>query len=131
MIISQIQFAHFSNLFYVCGIIIALKNILIMEKEQKFKKMVFKDYYTSLSDAEKETLRNFILSESGMSYTTFYYKLRNNSFKPLEDKLIQRILEKEFMNEEHIHSSGLLEYRKQEITNEQFEAISRILSSKR
>lgn len=93
--------------------------------------MVFKDYYTSLSDAEKETLRNFILSESGMSYTTFYYKLRNNSFKPLEDRLIQRILEKEFMNEEHIHSSGLLEYRKQEITNEQFEAISRILSSKR
>ncbi len=115
----------------LCSINIALKNILIMEKEQKFNKMVFKDYYRSLSDTEKETLRNLILLESGMSYTTFYYKLRNNSFKPLEDKLIQGILEKEFVNKERIHSSGLLEYRKQEITDEQFEAISRILSSKR
>lgn len=90
-----------------------------MEKEQKFNKMVFKDYYRSLSDTEKETLRNLILLESGMSYTTFYYKLRNNSFKPLEDKLIQGILEKEFVNKERIHYLDFLniENRKLRMSN--------------
>lgn len=63
-----------------------------MKKEQILGKMVFKDYYDSLSDADKETVRNRILSESGMSYTTFYYKLRNDSFKPLETRLIGKII---------------------------------------
>lgn len=63
-----------------------------MKKEQILGKMVFKDYYDSLSDADKETVRNRILSESGMSYTTFYYKLRNDSFKPLETRLICKII---------------------------------------
>lgn len=63
-----------------------------MNKEQILGKMVFKDYYDSLSDADKETVRNQILSESGMSYTTFYYKLRNDSFKPLEVRLIRKII---------------------------------------
>lgn len=63
-----------------------------MKKEQILGKMVFKDYYDTLSDADKETVRNQILSESGMSYTTFYYKLRKNSFKPLEVRLIRKII---------------------------------------
>lgn len=50
-----------------------------MEKEQKMSKMVFKDYYSSLCNVEKEILRNAIMAESGMSYPTFYYKLRNDS----------------------------------------------------
>ena len=54
--------------------------------------MAFKDYYDTLSDDAKETVRNRILGESGMSYTTFYYKLRNNTFKPLERKLIDNII---------------------------------------
>lgn len=65
-----------------------------MKKEKIFKKMVFKDYYDTLSDADKETVRSLILSESGMSYTTFYYKLRNDSFKPLEMRLIDKIISK-------------------------------------
>lgn len=64
-----------------------------MEKEQKLKKNEFRDYYSGLTDSEKENVRNIILNESGMSYTTFYYKLRNNSFKPLELKLIEKIVE--------------------------------------
>lgn len=52
----------------------------------------FKEYYNSLLDDEKEELRNKILSESGMSYTTFYYKLRTDSFKPLEIALIKRLI---------------------------------------
>lgn len=63
-----------------------------MKEEKNLGKMVFKDYYDSLSDVDKETVRNLILSESGMSYPTFYYKLRNGTFKPLELRLINKII---------------------------------------
>ena len=59
-----------------------------MKKEQKLKKIDFRDYYSGLPDNKKEEVRNAILTESGMSYTTFYYKLRN---KPLELKMIDEI----------------------------------------
>lgn len=78
---------------YVCSVNIALKIVLLMKKEQKISKMVFKDYYDSLPDDSKETIRNRIIAESGMSYTTFYYKLRHNTFKPLEERLIDKITE--------------------------------------
>lgn len=77
---------------YVCSINIALKIVLSMKKEENLNKMAFRDYYDTLSDDVKETVRNRILGESGMSYTTFYYKLRNNTFKPLERKLIDNII---------------------------------------
>ena len=64
-----------------------------MELGQNLSKMVFKDYYDNLADSTKETVRNRILEESGMSYPTFYYKLRNNTFKPLELKLIKKVIE--------------------------------------
>lgn len=64
-----------------------------METEQNITKLVFKDHYDSLTDSDKETVRNRILTESGMSYPTFYYKLRHNTFKPLELKLINNIIE--------------------------------------
>ncbi len=63
-----------------------------MITNKNFDKMVFTDYYNTLSDEDKETVRNEVLSQSGMAYTTFYYKLRNNSFRPLELKLIHRIM---------------------------------------
>ena len=78
---------------YVCSVNIALKIVLLMKKGQKISKMVFKDYYDSLPDDSKETMRNRIIAESGMSYTTFYYKLRHNTFKPLEERLIDKITE--------------------------------------
>lgn len=63
-----------------------------MKKEQNLNEMVFRDHYNALPDKQKEEIRNTILVESGMSYTTFYYKLRYNTFKPLELKLIANIL---------------------------------------
>lgn len=63
-----------------------------MEKEEKLQEMSFRNYYSELTDDKKEEIRNAILSESGMSYPTFYYKLRNNSFKPLEIKMINEII---------------------------------------
>lgn len=82
-----------SNVICICGIIITLKMRLTMESKQNRVKMVFKDYYGNLSDNSKEEVRNRILSESGMSYPTFYHKLRQNTFKPLEQKMINHIIE--------------------------------------
>lgn len=55
-------------------------------------KMVFRDHYDKLSDVQKDILRKRVLEESGMAYATFYYKLRTDSFKPLEMKLITEII---------------------------------------
>lgn len=63
-----------------------------MEEMQNLNKMVFRDYYGALTEKEKEEVRTQILAKSGMSYTTFYYKLRNDAFKPLERVLIENIL---------------------------------------
>ena len=73
-----------------------------MELGQNLSKMVFKDYYDNMADSTKETVRNRILEESGMSYPTFYYKLRNNTFKPLELKLIKKVIE-EIKQESHVN----------------------------
>lgn len=88
----HIIICYIDIIIYVCSINIALKIVLSMKKEENLNKMAFRDYYDTLSDDVKETVRNRILGESGMSYTTFYYKLRNNTFKPLERKLIDNII---------------------------------------
>lgn len=59
---------------------------------EKSSKMVFRDHYDKLSDEQKDTLRKRVLEASGMAYATFYWKLRNDSFKPLEMKLINEIM---------------------------------------
>lgn len=63
-----------------------------MIKEKKSTEMVFRNHYDSLSDVQKEKLRKRVIEESGMSYPAFYHKLRNDSFKPLEMKLITEII---------------------------------------
>lgn len=59
---------------------------------EKSTKMVFRDHYDKLTDTQKEMVRRRVLEESGMAYATFYYKLRTDSFKPLEMKLITEII---------------------------------------
>lgn len=59
---------------------------------EKSSKMVFRDHYDKLSDEQKDTLRKRVLEASGMAYATFYWKLRRDSFKPLEMKLINEIM---------------------------------------
>lgn len=77
---------------YVCSINITLIIILRMKKEQNLKEMVLRDHYNALTEKQKTDFREKVLSESGMSYTTFYYKLRYNTFKPLEVALINDII---------------------------------------
>lgn len=42
-----------------------------MKKEQNLKEMVLRDHYNALTEKQKTDLREKVLSESGMSYTTF------------------------------------------------------------
>lgn len=88
----QIIICYTNIIIYVCSINIALiikTNITMMEKSTK---MVFRDHYDKLSDEQKDILRKRVIEESGMAYATFYYKLRTDSFKPLEMKLITEII---------------------------------------
>lgn len=88
----QIIICYTNIIVYVCSINIALiikTNITMMEKSTK---MVFRDHYDKLSDEQKDILRKRVIEESGMAYATFYYKLRTDSFKPLEMKLITEII---------------------------------------
>lgn len=59
---------------------------------EKTSKMVFRNQYEKLSNVQKDLLRKRMIEESGMAYATFYYKLRTDSFKPLEMKLINDII---------------------------------------
>lgn len=77
---------------HLCSINIILiirTNITLMEKSSK---MVFRNHYDKLTDTQKDIVRRRVLEESGMAYATFYYKLRTDTFKPLEIKLITEII---------------------------------------
>lgn len=86
LLVNLVSFLH------LCSINITLiikTNITLMEKSTK---MVFRCHYDKLTDAQKDIVRKRVLEESGMAYATFYYKLRTDSFKPLEMKLITEII---------------------------------------
>lgn len=64
---------------------------IIMRKEQKQTKMVLKCHYEQLSRENKIELRDEFLRLSGVSLPSFYNKMANNSFKPLERKLLEKL----------------------------------------
>lgn len=77
---------------HLCSIKLALKFRLKMKLPFFLERSSFRDYYNSLTDEQKEALRTKVLNESGMAYSTFYYKLRTDSFKPLEIELVRRVI---------------------------------------
>lgn len=60
--------------------------------ESKKQKIVLKSHYESLSMEDKLALRDAVIRRSGMSLPTFYYKMKQNSWKPLEQELFIDIL---------------------------------------
>lgn len=60
---------------------------------KKKQKMVLKYQYEDLSEEAKIEFREAYLTKSGMPYTTFYYKLRTNTFRPLEQNLFDKLLQ--------------------------------------
>ena len=63
-----------------------------MKKTGEIQKMVLKDHYDILSEEDKVVLRKEYMDATGMAYTTFYMKLRTDSFKPLERKLFEKMV---------------------------------------
>lgn len=63
-----------------------------MKKIEESKKMVLKDHYDALSEEDKVALRQEYIEETGMAYSTFYLKLRTDSFRPLEEKLLEKMI---------------------------------------
>lgn len=68
------------------------KNCTDMGKTEESQKMVLKDHYDTLSDENKIALRKEYMDATGMAYTTFYTKLRTDSFRPLERQLFEKMI---------------------------------------
>lgn len=62
------------------------------EKSTEFPKMALKGHYDSLPEEQRVILREQFLSESGLSLPSFYQKLREDKFRPLERNLFHRLL---------------------------------------
>lgn len=63
-----------------------------MKKIEESQKMVLKDHYNTLSEEDKIKLRKEYMETTGMAYTTFYMKLRTDSFRPLERSLFEKMI---------------------------------------
>lgn len=57
----------------------------------KNEKMALKHQYDKLPLKKKLELRDAFLKKSGMSIITFYQKMRNDTFKPLERELFEKL----------------------------------------
>lgn len=55
--------------------------------------MVISDYFKKLADDDKVAFRNRVLVETGMSYSTFYYKVRHGNWTKSEETIISSIID--------------------------------------
>lgn len=78
----------------ICIINIIIKNIIDNIMSEKNLKMVFKNQYEILSREQKIELRDEFMRKSGLSLPAFYQKKAKDSFTPLEQKLLNELLEK-------------------------------------
>lgn len=54
--------------------------------------MAIIDYWKTLDEEQRSMFREEVMKETGISYPTFYYKIRNNSFNMSETKVIKSII---------------------------------------
>lgn len=55
--------------------------------------MAISDYYNSLDEEAKKEFRHRVMEETGFSYATFYYKMRNGNWTKAEVTVINSIIE--------------------------------------
>jgi len=85
---------------YVCSTNLALKMTLTKKNNEIVDEMVFKDYFNSLeSDDHRNRIRDLFVITYGMGYTTFYRKIRNNSWTPLEFEKLEQITNQKFLRD--------------------------------
>lgn len=63
-----------------------------MKKQRKATELTPKEQFDYLSRADKIAFRDRFLAETGISYPAFYYKLRDDSFRPLEESKFNEIM---------------------------------------
>lgn len=63
-----------------------------MKKQRKATELTPQEQFDYLSRADKIAFRDRFLAETGISYPAFYYKLRDNSFRPLEESKFNEIM---------------------------------------
>ena len=56
--------------------------------------MAIIDHYNALDEQQKTKFRDDILKITGWSYTTFYYKMKNDNFSKLEKEAIEKYITK-------------------------------------
>lgn len=82
---------------YVCSAKLALKMKLTKEQTQNLDEIIFKDYFNGLnSDEAKNCIRDLFVLRYNMGYTTFYRKVRENSFSELEFEKLEEITKLKF-----------------------------------
>ena len=70
-----------------------LKNYYSINKEGKIKKMGPRDQFGLLSKDDKVKFRDEYLLMTGMPYPTFYQKLQNDGFRPLELRAFNEMIQ--------------------------------------
>lgn len=56
--------------------------------------MVIIDYYHRLGQKAKSQFIKDVIDITGMAYSTFFQKMKNNSFKKLEEEAIMNYIQK-------------------------------------
>lgn len=69
--------------------------IVDAQKQENVEEIVFKDYYSSLDDDKKLDLFMYFVPKY-MSMSSFYRKIRDNSFSNLEFERIEELTTKKF-----------------------------------
>lgn len=87
----DIILANMDSILHLCIINLRIIFVINMRKEENPTKMVLKNHYESLSRKDKIELRNMFLHMSGVSLPSFYNKMENDSFKPLERELLEKL----------------------------------------
>lgn len=54
--------------------------------------MAIIDYWKTLDEEQRSEFREEVMKETGISYPTFYRKIRHNSFNLSETKVIKSII---------------------------------------
>lgn len=59
-----------------------------------FSLMVISDYYYKVlqTEAERLAFRDIVLKRTGVAYTTFYYKMKNDTWSQAEIEVINNII---------------------------------------
>lgn len=83
------------TILYFCSVNIALIIKLMETNNENLSKITFTDYFESLDVQSKMELRGKF-TPLYVAYTTFYYKLRNNSFTELELQKLEELTNQTF-----------------------------------